>query len=219
MKNIIVVGASGHSKVVVDILENMGEWNIIGYIDSFKTEKEFFGYPILGTEKNIPEICKKFNIYGGIVTIGDNWTRFKMVERIQEKSPNFHFISAIHPKAILSRGVEIGTGTVVMAGVVINADTKIGNQTIINTSSLVEHDSKIGDFSTIAPKVAMGGGVEIGNFTTVSIGAIIKHYIKIEDDVVIGANSSVLKDIQKNSVAFGTPAKIVRKRARKDGYL
>lgn len=219
MKNIIIIGASGHSKVIVDALEKMEKWNIIGYVDSFKKEKEFFGYPILGTEESLPKIIRIYDIFGGVIAIGDNFVRFKMVKKIEEQIPDFKFISAIHPKAILGRGVQIGDGTVVMAGVVINSDTTIGEHSIINSSSTIEHDSTIGNFSTIAPNVSMGGGVKIGNFSTISIGAIIKHLIQIDDNVLVGANSLVLNNVEKNSVVYGTPTKLVRKREIYDKYL
>jgi len=122
-------------------------------------------------------------------------------------------------RVVIGKNVEIGDGTVVMAGAVINPSSKIGEQSIINTSSVIEHDSQIGNFSTIAPKVAMGGGVQIGNFSTISIGATVKHLIKIGDDVVVGANSLVLKNLPNNIVAYGLPAKKIRERKREDKYL
>jgi len=219
MKNIIVIGASGHSKVIVDILEKSGKWNILGYIDSFKTESTFFGYPILGTEKDISAISKEKTIFGGVISIGDNWTRFQMMEKIKENSPDFKFISAIHPNAILGRGVKVGNGSVIMAGAILNPDSEIGMHSIINTSSIIEHDSKVGDFSTISPNVAIGGNVKVGNFSTIGISATLKHGVEIEDDVVIGANSVVLNNIKKNSMAYGIPAKIIRNRKRSETYL
>lgn len=218
-KNIIIFGASGHSKVIVDILEKENIWNIMGFIDSFKREKEFFGYPILGTEKDILKIVDDFNIFGGIVAIGDNFIRFTVVEKIKNILIDFKFISTIHPSAILGKFVKVGDGTTIMAGTIINADTEIGEHSIINSASVIEHDSKVGDFSTIAPNVSMGGGVRVGNFSTISIGATIKHSIKIGNDIVIGANSLLLKDIFNKSVWFGNPAKFIRKRERYDKYL
>jgi len=219
LKNIIIIGASGHSKVIIDSLEKMNMWNIIGYIDSFKRESHFFKYPILGTEDDILYIIKKYDVFGGVISIGDNFTRFQMVKKIDRISPNFNFISAIHPSAILGKNVQIGDGTVVMAGVIINSDSTIGKHSIINTSSTIEHDSYIGNFSTIAPNVVMGGGVQIGNFSTISIGTTIIHQIRVGDDVVVGANSLILKNVDNNTLLYGTPARIVKKRYRNDKYL
>jgi len=218
-KNIVVIGASGHSKVIIDILEKSENWNILGYLDSFKKELSFFGYPILGTEKDLSFLLKDLDIFGGVIAIGDNWTRFKMVQKIKNISPKFQFISAIHPSAILGKGVEIGYGSVIMAGAILNPDAKIGFHSIINTSSIIEHDSQIGNFSTISPNVAMGGNVKIGDFSTIGIGATLKHGVQISDDVVIGATSVVLNNIQQNSIAYGIPAKIIRARKRSESYL
>jgi sugar O-acyltransferase (sialic acid O-acetyltransferase NeuD family) len=217
LDKIILFGASGHSKPILEILEQ--DFQVVGYIDDFSQKDSFCNYPILGKTDDLLEIVEKYKIDGGFISIGDNFTRWQIFQKIRKKVQNFKFVKAIHKKAIIGKNVEIGDGTVVMAGAVINPSSRIGEHSIINTSSVIEHDSQIGDFSTIAPKVAMGGGVQIGNFSTISIGATVKHLIKIGDDVVVGANSLVLKNLPNNIVAYGLPAKKIRERKREDKYL
>ena len=220
MENIIVAGSSGHAKVVIDIIEKEGKFTIVGLIDTYKEKGTLlYGYEIIGTESDLPSLVVRCSLTGGIVTIGDNWTRKEMVERILADVPDFRFVSAIHPSAQLGRGVRIGNGTVVMGGVIVNSDTEIGEHCILNTSSSVDHDSFMDDFSSLAPKVSTGGNVKIGAFSAICLGANINNGITIGEHTVIGSGSMVLSDIEGYSVAYGAPARIIRKREAGDKYL
>ena len=178
MDNIIVIGSSGHAKVVIDIIEKQGAFRIAGLIDRFKPKGETsFKYAILGAEEDIPEIAKSLSIIGGVVAIGDNWVRSRVVATIKQLMLDFRFVSAVHPSSQIARGVSIGAGTVVMAGTVINSDSTIGEHCIINTKSSIDHDNVIGDFVTIAPNATTGGNVKIANYSVLSLGASVIHHI------------------------------------------
>lgn len=216
--NVIIVGSGGHAKVVIDILEKLNIYNIIGFIDDFKGKGTcVYGYEILGDESYIQD--NQSSIDGGIIAIGDNWVRSKIVSHILSIDPQFKFITAIHPSATVARGVTVGVGTVIMAGCVINSDTVIGEHCILNTKSSVDHDCTIRDFVTIAPNATTGGNVKIGNFSTVSLGANIIHSREIGIHTIIGAGSNVLSDIGSYAVAYGTPARVVRSRKQGESYL
>lgn len=218
LKNIIVFGSGGHSKVVIDILEKSNEFFIVGLIDSYRPKDSMInGYKVLGDESFINEI--KNEIDGGIVAIGDNFIRGKVVDKILNIDPFFKFFSAIHPNSIIGREVKIGNGTVVMGGTVINCSSLIGEHCIINTKSSIDHDANIGDFVTIAPGATLGGNVKVGDYSAISLGANVIHSKVIGEHVVIGAGSTVLTDIDSYAVAYGTPAKIIRKRKQGDKYL
>ena len=220
MDNIIVIGSSGHAKVVIDIIEKQALFHIAGLIDRFKSKGEMsFQYPILGAEEDIPEILKTLNVIGGVIAIGDNWVRSKVASTIKELIPDFRFISAIHPSSQIARGVKIGAGTVVMAGTVINSDSIIGEHCIVNTKSSIGHDNVIGDFVTIAPNATTGGNVKIQNYSVLSLGASVIHHINIGEHTVIGAGSTVIYDVPSFVVAFGTPAKVQRERVIGEKYL
>ena len=220
MENIIVAGSSGHAKVVIDIIEKEGKFTIVGLIDTYKEKGTLlYGYEIMGTESDLPSLVVKYSITGGIVTIGDNWTRKQMVERILADVPDFRFVSAIHPSAQLGRGVKIGNGTVVMGGVIVNSDAHIGEHCILNTSSSVDHDSFMDDFSSLAPKASTGGNVKIGAFSAICLGVNVNNGLIIGEHTVIGSGSMVLSDIEGYSVAYGLPARIMRKREAGDKYL
>lgn len=219
-KNILIIGASGHAKVIIDILERLNQYNIIGLVDTYKSKTErLFNYNILGTEHDIPQLIKKHNVFGGIIAIGDNYTRMKLAKAINDQHTNFKFITAIHPQAIIGKNVQIDEGTCVMAGAIINADACIGKHCIINTKSSVGHDCLIKCYNSIAPGATLGGNVHIDKCSSVSINATVIENISIGKHTVIGAAALVNKNIGNFKVAYGIPAKIIKERNKSDKYL
>lgn len=141
MDNIVIIGSSGHAKVIIDIVQQQGKYNIVGLLDRFRDVGEkTLGYPVLGKEEDLPELIKAHTLKGAIVAIGDNFVRSKVVAHIKEIIPDLPFVSAIHPKASIAMEVSIGEGTVVMAGVSINACSSVGRFCILNTNSSLDHD-------------------------------------------------------------------------------
>ena len=208
----IVFGSGGHGKVIADILISSG-FNVVGFIDDNPKVKEIFGIPVWRYEK-LSEVASQ-----GIVAIGDNFTRSKVIDKLKRDHPDFEFVNAIHPSALIGQDVLIQNGTTVMAGVVINTGTRIGCHTIINTGSKIDHDCRIADFSSIAPGAILGGEVEIGAFSAIGLGSLIIHGIKVAEHVVIGAGSVVVKDITGYCVAYGNPCKRIRSREEAEKYL
>lgn len=217
MNNILIFGASGHAKVIIDIVEKQAKYKIAGIID-LSEQKEFFGYPILGGDDALPEITKNLNIRCGIIAIGDNYKRKKLSEKILNLVPDFEFVTAIHPATNIARDVTINSGTVIMAGATINSSTNIGKHVIINTNSTIDHDAVMQDFSSLAPGVTCGGDVKIGKLSAICLGANIIHGITIGDNTVIGAGSTVINNQEDNIVALGTPAKKIKDRELGDKY-
>ena len=220
MESILVFGASGHAKVVADIVERQGRFTIAGFIDSFKEPgPSFFGYRVIGNETKVSGLVREHSLSGGILAIGDNWSRFQVVSRVTELMPAFLFVTAIHSSAQIGRDVTVGEGTVIMAGAVVNSGTRIGKHCILNTGCSIDHDSVMGDFSSLAPGVTAGGNVTLGDFSAISLGAHLIHGVTVGEHTVVGAGATVLKGIGPYSVAYGTPARIVRKRKKGEGYL
>ncbi|HCR85247.1 MAG TPA: transferase [Alphaproteobacteria bacterium] len=218
-KNIIIFGASGHAKVVIDIIEGQGLYKIAGIADkAVNGNSKLLGYRVFSEEELAAEINKN-NVFGGIVAVGDNYIRSKIVEKIASQFPDFNFINAIHPSCHISRHSTIGSGNVFMAGSIVNAGTKIFDHNIINTNSSIDHDCAVGSYSTIAPSVSLGGGVTLKPFSSILIGAVVKHNVTIGKNSVIGAGSVVLHDVPENSLAYGVPAKIIRTRIDGERYL
>lgn len=220
MKNILIIGASGHAKVIIDIVEQQGKYQIIGLIDSYKIKGDYlYNYPILGTEDAIPEILKTETIFGCIIAIGDNYTRQLMHKKITQLLTNIKFVTAIHPNAVIGKNVAIGEGSVIMAGTVINSDTVIEKQCILNTKCAIDHDVHIGDFSSVAPGATLGGNVIVDTCSAIGLGANLIENVRVGRNTVVGAGSLVVKSIGDNQIAYGVPAKTIRPRTASDAYL
>jgi sugar O-acyltransferase (sialic acid O-acetyltransferase NeuD family) len=217
-KSLIIIGSSGHAKVVLDIFEKMKQHEIIGFIDNNKQTGEIvLGYPVLGDEEILNN--HKAEDTQLFIAIGDNCTRQKVRDRINTHFPKFSFATAIHPSATIGKEVKIGQGSAIMAGAIINPCCIIGEFCLINTKASLDHDSVMNNFSSLAPGVTTGGNVEIGASSAIGIGASIMHGVKIGSEVVIGGQSFVNKKIDDFSVCYGIPAKSIRKRVTGEKYL
>lgn len=198
---IYLIGASGHAKVIIEILESSGK-GIKGLLDSDPSKKSLLGYPVFTDDSNLQIPDASY-----IVAIGDNAIRKKIA-----LSKPYQFISAIHPAANISKRSLLGEGSVIMAGVTINADVTIGKHTIINTNASIDHDCILGDFVHISPNVALGGIVEVGEGTHVGIGACVKQCIKIGRWCTIGAGAVIISDVPDGCTVVGNPGKIIKQR-------
>ncbi len=210
-KKLLILGCGGHSKVVTEIAELVGFRKIL-YLDKLNNKNTFLGRSVLHEE--IKDYMDYF-----FVAIGDNSLREMIFNNFLLNNTSAIPISLIHPSSIISKRCSIGTGTVIMPLCVINSSSIIGNGVIINTRASIDHDNCMKSFVSIAPGVSIGGNVYVGERSAISIGATIKHGIKIGSDVVIGASSYVNKDIDSKWIAYGTPAKAVRKRKADEKYL
>ena len=217
MSRVLVVGASGHAKVVLDIIEQEGRHEVVGLLDDFKPpETAWYGYQVDGPVANVAELAARRNADGVFVAIGDNWIRSQIVERLKSLVPHLTFVSPVHPSARLARGVTLGGGSVVMAGATINSDSVLGEHCIVNTNASVDHDNRLGSFSSVAPGVATGGNVTLGDFAAIGIGASLLQGRRIGQHAVVGAGSVVTRDIPEYTVAYGIPAKPIRTRTAGD---
>ncbi|MBC2845339.1 acetyltransferase [Winogradskyella flava] len=220
MKNILIYGASGHSKMIVDILHKKNDYRIVGFADCYKsTNDSICGYKILGDFNALKEIINKYNVDGIIICIGDNYTRQNLYNNIIKVAPNVEFISAVHPSAIIAEHINIPEGTVIMAGVIVNANSKIGRFCILNTRSSLGHDSEMHDFSSIASNVTIGGNVKIGHCSAICLSTTVIQNIVIGDNTVVGAASLVLKSIDNNKLAYGNPINTIKERKPDSQYL
>ncbi len=219
-EKILVFGASDYARYTIDVLEKQNEYEISGILD-YNTRKDdiFCGYSILGNDDDLPEIYKNTGIKKGMVTIGDNYRRNVVVERILGYIPDFEFVSAIHPSLILGNNARIGKGCAVMAGVILNNNTVVGDHCYIGTNSSLDHDGVVGEYSNVMPGVTTGGNVRIGFCSTLGLGTKVIHGRTIGDHTVIGAGAVVVKDFGDNLLAFGVPAEKIKDRDIGEKYL
>ena len=143
---LIIIGASGHGKVVADIAIKMNKWQSIAFLDDDESIKTSMGLEVIGKTAHAFSYKDEADYF---VAIGSNTTREKIQKKLIEQRLNV--VSLIHPSVVIGKDVEIGIGSVVMAGVVINSSSRIGNGCIINTSSSLDHDNVIEDYVHISP--------------------------------------------------------------------
>ena len=197
MNKLIIIGASGHGKVIADIAVRNGYTEIV-FLDDDSNISECAGYPVVGKtskEKEMPG--------DKIVAIGNA----KIRERIQNE---IQTITLIHPDATISRRVRIGNGSVIMAGAVINSDAVIGEGCIVNTGASVDHDCQIQSFSHISVGAHVAGTCEIGTRTWIGAGATVSNNVNICNDCMIGAGAVVIENIEESGTYVGVPAKRIK---------
>ena len=190
-------GASGHAKVIIDILK-ANAIAIDGLIDDNPAVNELLGYPVFhGKTTEISPL---------IISIGSNTIRKLITEKV-----NATYGKAIHPSAIVSAYAHIDEGTVVMQGAIIQSCATIGRHCIINTGASVDHECQIDDFVHISPHCTLCGNVSVGEGTWVGAGSVIIPGVKIGKWSIIGAGSVVTKDIPDGVLAVGNRCKVIKK--------
>lgn len=220
MKNILIYGASGHAKMIVDIILKNNTHNLIGFIDSYKPiNEDVYGYKILGNLELLPSLIKKFDIQGIVIGIGNNSTRLHAYKNIIEIAPDLEFVPIVHPSAILANDITIPEGTVVMPGAIVNADAKVGRFCLLNTKSSLGHDSIMSDFSSLASGATIGGNVEIGFCSSICLSASVAQNTTIGDYTTIGACSLVLKPVGNQKLAFGVPIHTIKDKKTSNKHL
>lgn len=200
LNRLVIIGASGHGKVIADIAVKCGYKDIV-FLDDNENVKECAGFPVKGTTANVKEYQK----WDFIVAIGDAVVRENIYKNLEKHS--FKIVSLIHPDAVISRRVNIGKGTVVMAGAVINSDTTIGKGCIVNTGASVDHDGVVEDFVHISVGAHVAGTVHIGLRTWIGAGAIILNNLNVCTDCMVGAGAVVIKNLDQPGTYIGVPAK------------
>ncbi len=198
-KKLYLFGASGHAKVVLDILFSKNI-QVDAIIDDNPKTSHLSNIPVLHTKDYKVAEEDQF-----IVAIGDNLIRKKIVEL-----NHYNYLSASHLSATISAFASIGEGTIVMPQVVINSDARIGKHCIINSRSVIEHDCVLEDFVHISPNAAIAGNVYIGEGTHIGIGANVIQGIKIGKWATIGAGTVIIKDVPDHAVVVGNPGKIIK---------
>lgn len=220
MENIVLFGGGNQAHYTIDIIEKEGKYNIVGIIDSIhEVGSDRFGYKVLGRQENLKNLILEYNIHGGIISIGDNGSRYIVYQQIIQLIPNFKFVNAIHPSVVIGNTTELGFGVVAMAGCIFNPKAKIGNFTFFATGAQVEHDNVIGDFASISAGSITGGYVTLGKFSAITLGVTVLDRISIGENTVVGAGSLVLKPLPDNVLAYGNPAKIIRNRKQFEKFL
>lgn len=205
MKNkLLIIGASGHGKVVADIALKMDKWQKVHFLDNDKSIKSSLGLEVIGTSDDVFTHIDEYEIFVGI---GNNATRRKIHEMLETFGASIPVL--IHPNAVIGSQVDLENGTVVMAGAIVNCCTKIGKGCIINTASTIDHDNDIEDFVHISPGAHLAGTVKVGKESWLGVGSVVSNNISITKGCKVGAGSVVVKDITEPGVYVGVPVRRV----------
>ncbi|MFC1510858.1 acetyltransferase [Candidatus Margulisiibacteriota bacterium] len=205
MKKVIILGAGGHGKVVLDIILELG-FEVLGFIDEDKTKHgqiingfmDLGGWPVL--EKERQAILA--------LGIGNNEIRRMAFERA--KQMGISVLTAVHPKAIISKSVKVGNGVIIMPGAVVNTGTHIEDGVVVNTGATVDHDCCLGKFCQIWPGAHLAGTVRVGAGSYIGTGASVIQNINIGKNTMVGAGAAVVADLPDRVTAVGVPAKIIK---------
>lgn len=211
-KKVVIIGAGGHAKVIIDILKKNKEYNVIGCTD--KKEGRILGVTILGDDSILPELFKE-GISLAFVAIGNNMLRQKMAKKV--RSIGFEVINVISSFSCISESANLGSGIAIMPGAIINADVTIHDDTVINTGSSIDHDCTIGKAVHVAPGCNLSGKVTVGDGTFLGTGTKVIDRISIGSWSILGSGAVVVRNFPDRCLGLGIPAIVKKKIAIEEG--
>jgi len=214
MKELVIFGAGGHTKVIIDMLEKINkeanakvacekELDLIGLLVDNLEENFITGYPVIGNTDFAEHLLEKKKDIYFLYGMGNNYTRMKLDARFRGVA---QYLTVIHPTAAIATTAIIKEGTVIMANASVNAGSIVKRHCIINTGAVVEHDCILEDFVHISPNATLCGSVTIGKGSHVGAGAVVLPEIRVGEYCIIGAGAVVTKNVSDNSTVMGIPA-------------
>lgn len=204
---VILVGSGGHAKVVLDIIELSPQYRILGVTTNDPHMTSFCGYPVLGQDDVLPKYFQDGikHVAIGVGGFVDNKLRREVFLKII--SLGFHAVTLIHPSAVLARDVQVGDGSVIFAGVVINPGVSIGKNSIIATGSTVDHETMIADHVLVSAGVSIGASVTVEEGALLAIGSVVVSGKTIGRGSLVSAGAVVVKDVDPQVTVVGIPAR------------
>ncbi|GAA4337661.1 acetyltransferase [Variovorax defluvii] len=206
---LIVIGASGHAKVCIELLRDTGQ-HVSFCVGGADSGDICLGVPVLHGDEHLEALARQ-GFRRAFVAIGANALRQRLAAAV--RALGFELVNAVSPRAMVSPSATIGHGVAIMAGAVINADSSIADLAIINTAASVDHDGVIGEAAHIGPQCGLAGNVHVGPRSFLGIGSRVIPGVSIGADVVAGAGSVIISNVAQNARIAGIPAKTMRKKA------
>jgi len=189
---IILVGAGGHCRSCIDVVEQEGRFEIAGIVDrEMDLVSEVLGYPVIATDEELPGLHSEYSY--ALVTVGQvksSEARCRLFNLLKGAGYELPFI--ISPLAHVSPHAELGEGTIAMHGSIVNTAARVGRSCILNSRSLVEHDAEVGDFVHISTGAIVNGGSRVGSHSFIGSGAVVVHGITLPEYSFIRAGQLVL---------------------------
>jgi len=201
---LILLGAGGHARVVLELLRAAGGFEVLGLVDSRGGGGFVGGVPILGGEDTLPRLRAE-GIAAAMVAIGDNAARERLGDVLLALA--FGLPSAVHPAALVAPSARLGPGAVIMARAVLGTDTAVAALGLVNTGAILDHDGVLRRAAHLAPGSTLAGGVRVGARALVGVGASVAPGIGIGADAVVGAGAAVVEDVPEGARVGGVPAR------------
>jgi sugar O-acyltransferase (sialic acid O-acetyltransferase NeuD family) len=207
---VLILGAGGHGRVVLDILTQRGEASVVGFLDNNHEihDRRVDGVRVLGAIDDLPAIAQAEHVGGAIIAIGDNGVRRALAAQVDRAG--IRLINAIHPSASVAGNVTLGRNVVIAAGVVVCAHCQIGDSAILNTGCIIDHQTMIGAASHICPGVRIAGRVKVESGVFVGTGATVIPRVCLGCECIVGAGAVVIDDVPPLATVVGVPARPVK---------
>jgi sugar O-acyltransferase (sialic acid O-acetyltransferase NeuD family) len=207
--DVVIVGAGGHGRVVLDILSAAGGHTVVGFLDADPGRRgsSVNGVPVLGPVNLLAKLRQQ-GVGHGIVAIGDNRARRRQGELLLEHG--FELVTAVHPSAVVSGTAVLGRNVVVAAQAAVCADARVDDYAIVNTAAVVDHECHVGAAAHVTPGVRLAGRVRVGDEAFVGLGACVIQCLTVGRGATVGAGAVVLRDVPDGATVVGVPARVVK---------
>lgn len=205
--DVLIVGAGGHGRVVLDILRAAGKHRVVGFLDADPAlaGTRVHDVEVLGAMNLLPKLRGKAR--GAIVAVGDNAARAQIAGKLREAG--LDLVTAIHPSAIISPTARVGANVVVAAGAVVSTDAVIADSVILNTACIIDHECQIDSAAHVCPAAALAGRVKVGELAFVGLGSRVIQCLTIGPRAVIGGGAVVIRDVPAGAKVVGVPARVL----------
>jgi UDP-perosamine 4-acetyltransferase len=214
--NLVIIGAGGHGRVVLDILRASGEYTPVAMLDANASlhNTSVNGVPVVGSVNLLPKLASQ-RIHHAIIAIGDSRVRRSYAKLAEEAG--MELANAIHPAASVSPTATLGKDIVIAAGARVCTDAKVGDSVIVNTNAVIDHECEVGAGAHVCPGALLAGRVRVGSGAFIGMGAKIIQCLNVGEDAVVGAGAVVLSDVPPATTVVGVPARAIRSSARAAG--